>query len=167
MIGLKEALEATRTPQRGVFPLVEQTPRGRRIRLAPWTEASIRPMKKGAPEEWDPAANGAVYEVPQSQVEALHAGLPQEIRRTAREKYKELVKRLYADANAMFYKDGVIRWPRSIEREIQVLGIAQGKPDLAKQVEALARRYIEKGARTQQAQDRKRVTRDWSGHLSA
>ena len=58
-------------------------------------------------------------------------------------------------------------WPKSVEDEIRVLGIAQGKTSLMEQVEQLARHYIVKGARIQQEQDRKRITSDWHGHLSA
>ena len=46
-------------------------------------------------------------------------GLPVEIRRTAREKYQALLRTLYNDGLHAFYRDGQIRWPKSIEDEIR------------------------------------------------
>lgn len=161
--GLDELAHSLKEPVVGMSPVVEEGEDGkRRVRLVPWQEAAQ------VNEKWNRGNSpGTTHAVPGQMVQAMHSNLPAEIRTTAREKYRELVKRLWTDVNLTFYKDGEIRWPASIKNEIAVLGIAQGKPDLAKQVEALARRYMVKGARVQQTQDAKRVTRDWHGHYSA
>jgi hypothetical protein len=139
-------------PVPGVVPHIEMRPNGDHvIGLAPPT---MTPDGRFTGAESKPVTH-------------TFTGGPAEVRRHARVRYQELLRRLWSDANLHFYKDGEIRWPKSIEDEIAVLGIAQGKPNLAAQVESLARRFIERGAREQQAQDQKRITADWHGHLSA
>lgn len=158
-------------PVQGVVPVIDRTPTGDQVvRLAP--PSIQRVTGRGAPiKDKDGQVIGHRANVKWTAKAEAPSNLtftgPAEIRRTARERYQELLRRLWSDANLTFYKDGEIRWPKSIQDEIAVLGIAQGKPDLAQQVEALARHFIVKGAREQQAHDYKKVALDWHGHLSA
>ncbi len=121
---------------------------------------------EGGPE-LDRLTGAKPIEVPASVVQRMHANLPAEIRRTAREKFQELVARMYRDAERQFKVNGKVQWPASIEKELAVLGKAKGNEHLVAQVERLASHMLVKGAREQQAQDSKRVTRGWHGHLTA
>jgi hypothetical protein len=148
-------------PVPGVVPSIERQPNG--DNLVTLRKPSLTPTG-----EWAPGNEpGAAHEIPQEMQTRMFTGLPTDIRRTARERFGELVRRLWTDANLTFYKDGEVRWPKSIQNEIAVIGLAQGKPDLGKQVEELARRFIVKAARQQQDQDQNKVVSDWHGHLSA
>lgn len=151
---------------------VRAVPRGKRherveVGLVHWTRAARRPVVRGGPEQWAPGfAPGTVTQVPQHIVEAVQASAPAEIRRTAREKFGELVRDLLADAHA-FSNDGRIVWPKSVRDQMEVIGIAQGKADIIAEVEALARHYTEKGAWLQREKDRRHVTAGWHGHTSS
>jgi hypothetical protein len=149
-------------PVPGVVPSIERQPDGNN--LVTLRKPSVNPMTGALTKDNQP---GTEHAVPQEMVTRMFTNLPAEIRRTARERFAELIKRIWTDAQTSFYLDGQIRWPKSIQNEIAVLGLAQGKPDLAKQVDALARHFIVKGARQQQEADRKRISIDWHGHLSA
>ncbi len=164
-------------PVPGVVPVIEQQRNGDNVvklakpSLVAANRAGVirdphgKPVAESLQAKWAPGITKA--EVPAGMEQRMFTGLPAEIRRTARQRYAELLKRLYSDATLHFYKDGEIRWPKSIRDEIAVIGIAQGKPNLADQVETLARHFLVKGARQQQAQDQKKIALDWHGHLSA
>lgn len=97
----------------------------------------------------------------------LSADLPPIIRRSARERYRALVRQLFAEGQKSYALFGYPVWPKSLQDELKVLGWKEGNPDLQGQVEALARKYIEEGARIQKAKDSKKVALDWHGHYSA
>jgi len=97
----------------------------------------------------------------------LTADLPPPIRRSARDRYRVLVNRLFAEGQRTYAQFGYPVWPKSIQDELKTLGWTEGNPNLQGQVEALARKYIEEGARIQKEKDSKKVTLDWSGHYSA
>lgn len=104
----------------------------------------------------------------QEQMKAeLSQGLPPVIRREARARYQVLIKRLFEDGQKTQQIFGYPVWPKSIQDELRALGWQFGNPDLQGQVEALARKYIEEGARKQKEKDEKKVALDWHGHLSA
>lgn len=153
-------------PVEGVVTSIEPQPNGDNLVTLRKPSTRWNPQTKAWELKPENQA-GARHDVPQELVSNMFSDLPTEVRRTARERYQELLRKLWADVNLHFYKDGQVRFPKSIQDEIAVLGLAQGKPNLNKQVEALARRFIVKGARQQQEQDSKRVVRDWHGHLSA
>lgn len=156
-------------PIHGGVYTVEELPDGRRVgKMIPQKKAALVRTHQGT-MDWNDAsdAHGVKTEIPAEEVARLKAALPPTIRSTAREKYQELIGRLYKDAETQFKMLGEIRWPASIRRELDILGVAQGTPHLSRQVEALATKFIQKGAREQQAADAKSVTRSWHGHLSA
>ncbi len=162
--------DGTRIP--GVIPVVEHIKGVPTVTLQPAKSSALHQegvkawTADGGPTQ-DRLTGQKPIEVPASVVQKMHANLPAEIRRTAREKYVELVGRLYRDAERQFKVNGRVQWPASIERELAVLGIAKGKEHIVEQVERLASQMIVKGARQQQAQDSKRTARGWHGHLSA
>ncbi len=156
----------------GVIPIVKYIKGVPTVTLQPARNSALHQegvkawTPDGGPTQ-DKLTGAKPVKVPQAMVDRMHANLPAEIRRTAREKFVELAGRLYRDAEQVFKVDGRIKWPESIERELAILGKAKGNEHLVAQVERLAGRMIVKGAREQQAQDSKRSTRPWNGHLSA
>jgi hypothetical protein len=107
-------------------------------------------------------------EIPAEAVQAMKDSLPAIVRKSANEKYQQLCQNLFRDAMKFFKGgDGQIVWPESVLREMDVLAKGMGKDTLVRQTQEIARRFIVKAAREQQAQDAKSVTRGWSGHLSA
>jgi len=97
----------------------------------------------------------------------LSVGLPDVVRRSARERYRVLVRMLFDEGQRSYEMFGYPVWPKSIQAELKALGWKEGNPNLEGQVEALARKYIEEGARIQKAKDDRKVALDWSGHYSA
>lgn len=98
---------------------------------------------------------------------ALTADLPPVVRREARERYRVLVNRLYADGLRSYELFGYPVWPKSIADELRAFGWKEGNPDLWGQVETLARRYVEQGAHKQRESDQRKTTLDYHGHLTA
>lgn len=94
----------------------------------------------------------------------LEAGLPQVVRRDARARYLVLLERLRAEAEKSVALTGQVIWPQSLQNELNAMGWRAGNPDLAGQVEALARRMFEKASHQQAESDRNKVSRDWHGH---
>lgn len=104
------------------------------------------------------------YVTEQEMRRVLEADLPPIIRRTPRERYLALLQRLRTEAEKSVQLHGRVIWPASLQAELTALGWRAGNPDLAGQVEALARRMFEKAAHQQADSDRSKVTRDWHGH---
>lgn len=98
---------------------------------------------------------------------ALEADIPAVVRRSARERFLVLANRLREDGEKSMRMFGYPVWPASVQRELKELGFKVGNPDLASQVEALARKYVEEGARKQKAKDDRKTALDWHGHLTA
>lgn len=94
----------------------------------------------------------------------LSADLPPVVRRTARERYLVLLNRLAEEAKKSYQQFGYVKWPDSLQNELKILGWRAGDPDLAGQVEALARRMFEKAHHQQAESDRHKVALDWHGH---
>ncbi len=83
-------------------------------------------------------------------IRSLEDRLPPIIRRTPRERFLSLSRTLLAEGMRTHRVLGYPVWPRSVQDELRAMGWKEGNPDLAGQVEALARRYIERGSRRQQ-----------------
>lgn len=126
--------------------------------LIDWRQASVTPDKR-----WRrlPAPS------PEQMKAELTKDLPPVVRREARERFKVLVNRLYEDGLKTYQAHGYPVWPKSIQDELAVLGWQIGNPDLRGQVEALARKYVEEGARKQREKDQKKSVLDWHGHATA
>lgn len=126
--------------------------------LIPWQQGSVTPDRK-----WRRLPSPS----PEQMKAELSRDLPPVVRREARERYKVLVNRLFADGMKSYETFGYPVWPKSIQEELRVLGWKTGNPDLRGQVEALAKKYIEEGARKQRAKDAHKTALDWHGHTSA
>jgi hypothetical protein len=97
----------------------------------------------------------------------LSEGLPAIQRREARERFHVMRDKILADAERSYKTFGYVIWPKSIQDELTALGWKAGNPNFKAQVEDLARKYVEEGARKQAAKDQRKVSLDWHGHLSA
>lgn len=108
-------------------------------------------------------------------VQEFMQAVPAEVRRSARERYRELVSQLVADGLRTKKLTGKVEFPASIEREIQTLAVAEGDPTLLTRIkngsieaiERYAAWQMRQVAAQQKAQDRKKVALDWHGHYSA
>lgn len=101
---------------------------------------------------------------PEQMKAELSAELPAIIRRTPRERFLVLLARLRAEAEKSVALHGRVIWPASLQAELTAMGWRAGNPDLAGQVEALARRMFEKAAHQQNESDAGKTVRDWHGH---
>jgi hypothetical protein len=110
---------------------------------------------------------GQVFKVPEEMQRSMFEGLPPEARTSPREKFEALLQQLITDARTMFLRDGVVRWPESIKRQLVALGWREGKPNLWDEVEMITRHYVEMTANKQREEDRKKVVRDGHGHYGA
>jgi hypothetical protein len=126
--------------------------------LIPWQQGSVTPDRK-----WRrlPAPT-----TEQMQAE-LRKDLPPIVRREARVRFAAIRDRLLADAERSYSVTGRVVWPKSMQDELTALGWKVGNPNFRAQVEDLARKYVEEGARKQRAKDQHKVTLDWSGHTTA
>jgi hypothetical protein len=150
-----------RVPGKVVTDLVgkDQVPEAKVI---PWTESaflgegSVTQQKKN-PKVW------GVERVPQALVDELHQDLPDPVRRTARERYENLVMRLTATARITKDTYGYVRWPSSVQTVLDDLGVKNTASE-REQVYALAKHYIVKAENQQRRKDSKKVVSDWHGH---
>ncbi|TAL12342.1 MAG: hypothetical protein EPO02_01965 [Nitrospirae bacterium] len=101
---------------------------------------------------------------PEQMKAELSEGLPGVIRRTPRERFLVLLARLRAEAEKSVRLHGRVIWPASLQAELAAMGWRSGNPDLAGQVEALARRMFEKAAHMQAESDAGKTALDWHGH---
>jgi hypothetical protein len=143
--------------------------------IGPHKEPQIKKVRSKSPVLFEggrvtwrkDAEPGQTYKIPEKWRSRMVAGIPPEVRTTPREKFEALLQALIFDARTMFLRDGVVHWPASIKRELQAIGWKEGKPDMWKEVELLARRYVEITANKQRETDNKHVTTDWHGHYGA
>jgi hypothetical protein len=128
--------------------------------LIPWTESAYI----GDDNDPNPKVFGDVA-VPQNVVDVMQQDLPAPVRRTARQRYEVLVRRLMDAGRASVIQNGYPVWPTSIQRVLDELGFKRNNTDLNSQVYALAKHYIVKAENQQRQKDGKKVVRDWHGHF--
>ncbi len=131
--------------------------------LIPWQRSSV----KGRSGTGQRAMRRLPAPTPEQMKAELSKDLPPVIRREARERYRVLANRLYADGLKSYELFGYPVWPKSVQDELRAFGWKEGNPDLWGQVEALARKYVEEGAHKQKEKDQKKSSLDWHGHLTA
>lgn len=166
----KALMEAGGGQVRGYVPVAAP---GGKVDLVPWTKAPRVTPRKG-PTRWNPKVMVQNIPVPEHVQKAMLEGLPPEIRRTPRERYKVLVTRLVHDAMKAKREFGRVIWPKSIEDEIRRLSWLEGDPTLLQRIENGATEAIEKfagslmenAARNQRAKDQHKVALDWHGHYN-
>lgn len=91
----------------------------------------IQLTRGGATLNRDHPALAPEAAVPEDMQERMHANLPPVIRRTAAERYRELVKMLYQDMS-QFYRDGQVYLPASLAQEM-------GDPSIVERLDNLRR----------------------------
>jgi hypothetical protein len=128
--------------------------------LIPWTESAYI----GDDNDPNPKVFGDVA-VPQNVVQTMAQGLPAPTRRTSRQRYEVLVRRLMAAGRESVGLFGYPVWPASIQRVLSELGFKPDDVDLNAQVYALAKHYIVKAENQQRASNAKKVTLDYHGHF--
>ena len=132
------------------------------MKVIPWHKSAFlgkgpTSQQKKNPEVWGTSA------VPQAVVDQMHEGLPAPVRRSARERYEVLVRRLMETARATKQAYGYVRWPTSVQTVLDSLGVKATASE-REQVYALARHYIVKAENQQKRKDARKVTNDWHGH---
>lgn len=133
----------------------------REDKLIHWKEAVQTPGRKMAPGE---AVQGTGEPVPQHVFEAMKSGLPAPVRRTARQRYDVLVKRLL-EIGRQNTVNGQVYWPQSMQRILDLQGV-KSSADVHQQVYALARHFIVKAENQQRASDMKKSVLDWHGSFA-
>jgi hypothetical protein len=133
-------------------------------KLIPWQEAAFHgkgPVSKQRknPDRW------ASTVVPQAMVDRMMSGLPEPVRRTPVERYESLVRRLIETARATHIMFGHLKWPASVQRVLDDLGVKHTASE-RDQIVALAKHYISKAENQQRHKDKKKVVLDWHGHFS-
>jgi len=126
-------------------------------KLIPWQDAA----RIGKDNRPNPRVFAPAEAIPQH---VFEEGLPTVVRRTARQRYEVLVKRLLEAGRMSEAKAGRPVWPESMQRVLDSQGFKRGDTDLHAQVYALAKHYIVKAENQQRAKDRKKVVLDWHGH---
>lgn len=137
-----------------------------RVELVPWQRAT-RVGSPGQENEWNARVMMQNVPVPEEMVRRMQSSLPPTIRRTPRERLRVLVERLVTDARRSQATFGYVRWPKSIEAELKLIGWKEGEPLLLERIEALAARFMEKAAHQQRISDQRKSALDWHGHYNA
>ncbi len=131
-------------------------------KVVPWTESAFlgtgsTAQQKKNPKVWSAPVNEAAM------IDQLHQGLPEPVRRSARDRYETLVLRLTDTARVTKAAYGYVRWPASIQSVLDSLGVKSTASE-REQVYALAKHYIVKAENQQKRKDAKKVTADWHSH---
>lgn len=158
-----DVAELRRGPVVGAIPRVHADGR---IELVPWQKAT-RVGSPGQPNNWNPRVMVQSVRVPEEMVQRMQEALPPVIRRTPRERLRVLVERLVHDARRSQQTFGYVKWPKSIEDELRLIGWKEGEPLLLERIEQLAGRFMEKAAHQQRESDQRKVVKDWHGHYNA
>ncbi len=148
---------------RGVIPAVEVTGPNleqQEVKLIPWTDAA----RVGPENKPNPKVFGKAEPIPQHVFEEWERGLPTPVRRTARQRYDVLVKRLLETGRETQARAGYPLWPESVQVVLDSLGFSRQNKDLNAQVYALAKHYIVKSENQQREKDSHKTVRDFHGH---
>jgi hypothetical protein len=150
---------------KGMIPVVDFTGpdlKPSEPKLIPWQEAARQgPLGN---THWNPELEKETVAVPQDMVDRMHTGLPDPVRRSARQRYEALVLKLMNYARACVKEYGHTSWPMSMQRILDEKGVkAKATPE--QQVFALAEHFIVKAENRQRESDSHKVVSDWHGHF--